>query len=312
LRSAAFVLGVAVVVVLAQNYAVQAYFPRLARVNADFSPAYLQRELRGMSAAPPQVVFLGDSVLWGFALEPRQTAVSILRARGCDCRNLAFKAGSPPNYYALVRLMEHAGVHPKLVVLEVNQGVLTKANRAYATLHPALAELAAPLLSDGDRTALGVPAPGGFTAALDRIASGAWGLYAMRADIKELLDPAPDAVPAKPPAADTFFAEYDLTPLGESNVGVRYLEKTADALRADGTPVLAIMTPTNHDLLHDYIDGPEYRANLSYLERLLESRGARVADLDAAFRGRDFFDNAHLKPAAQVRLATMIAREFPR
>jgi len=284
----------------------------LVRVNADFSPTYLDREMRDMAAAPPQAVFLGDSVLWGFALEPEQTAVAMLRARGCDCRNLSFKSSSPPNYYALVRLMERYGVRPKLVVLEVNQAALTRANGAYATLHPALAELAFPLLSEDDRKTLDVQRPSAINAALDRIVSSGWGLYAWRADIRETLAPTPDALPARAPTADDFYNEYDLTPLDASNVGVRYFEKTADALRANGIPTLAILTPTNHQLLHEYIDGPEYRANVLYLKRLFESRGAKVLDLDRAFPGSDFFDSAHLKPDAQLRFAAMLRSELPR
>jgi hypothetical protein len=282
-------------------------------VNTDFSAAYLQRELQAMATTPPQAVFMGDSVLWGFSLKPQQSAVAILVSKGCDCRNLSFKASSPPNYYALVRLMQQYGVRPKLVVLEINQALFTKANNAYATLHPAVAQLAGPLLTPADRTALGIRAPANpAKEELERIASSVSLLYALRADFRETLDPAPDAPPTRHPTADDFFAEYDLTPLGDGNVGVRYLEKTADALRAAGIPVLAFMTPTNHELLHEYIDGPEYRANLTYLQRLLASRGAKVLDLDRAFPGSAFYDSAHLKPPAQVRLAQILQQAMSR
>lgn len=303
----ATVLAVVIAVLLIENSVIRWYFPHLERVNTDFSAAYLQRELRAMSASPPQAVFLGDSVLWGYRLKPNQTAVAILASRGCNCKNLSFKASSPPNYYALTRLMEQYGVRPKIVVLEIDQRVLNQANSAYATLHPAVAELAGPLLSPADRKTLGIQSPGkAGKDELERIGSSISLLYAMRADIRETLYPTPDAVPVRHPTADMFEGEYDLSPLSDQNVGVRYLEKTADTLRAAHIPVLAFMTPTNHALLHDYIDGPEYRSNVRYLQQLLEQRGVRVLNFDRAFSRGDFYDYAHLKAAAQVRLAGML------
>lgn len=286
-----------------------AYFPHLARVNTDFSPAYLQRELQLMADSRPQVVFLGDSVLWGFRVKPEQTAIAILGSRGCRCENLSFKASSPPNYYALTRLMARNGVRPQLVVLEIDQRVLNQANSAYATLHPAVAKLAGPLLSPADRKMLAIGVnENGLQDTLGRIASSSSLLYAMRSDIQEVLAPPPDIVASQHPTADMFEGEYDLSPLSEQNVGLRYLEKTAGDLREAHIPVLAFMTPTNHALLHDYIDGPEYQSNVRYLQKMLEQRGARVLNLDRAFPGDDFFDNAHLRPAAQVRLAHLLQR----
>jgi hypothetical protein len=133
----------------------------------------------------------------------------------------------------------------------------------------------------------------------------------MRADIRETLFPPPDAAAPQHPTADMFVGEYDLNPLNDANVGVRYLEKTADALRAAQILTLAFMTPTNHALLHDYIDGPEYRHNLIFLQRALERRGVRVVDLDRAFSASDFYDYAHLKASAQTRLADILEKELP-
>ncbi len=297
---------------VAENVAVRAYFPHLSRVNSDFSAAYLQRELQAMAASPPQAVFLGDSVLWGFRLKPQQIAVSLLAEKGCRCRNLSFKASSPPNYFALTELLLHYGVRPRVVVLEIDQRVLNPANDAYQTLHPAIAELAEPLLSLSDRAALGLASKREtFKDKADRIASSLFLVYAMRADIRETVYPVPDVVPVWHPTASMFEGEYDLSPLSGANTGVRYLEKTADALRAARIPTLAFMTPTNHALLHDYIDGPEYRSNVTFLKRMLERHGVRVLDLDQAFSGSDFYDNAHLKPAAQVRLAKILGKVLP-
>jgi hypothetical protein len=298
-------------VFVAENAVVRAYFPHLSRMNSDFSAAYLERELQAMAASPPKAVFLGDSVLWGLRLKPQQIAVSLLAAKGCRCRNLSFKASSPPNYFALTELLLHYRVHPRIVVLEIDQRVLNQANDAYQTLHPAIAQLAEPLLSPADRKILGVSAPQEtFGADLDRLGSSLFVAYAMRADIREMLYPLPDEPVLAHPAAGMFEGEYDLTPLSDANVGVLYLEKTADALHTARIPVLAFMTPANHALLHDYINGPEYRANLLFLKRLLEQRGARVLDLDRAFDGGDFYDYAHLKPAAQVRLARILEQNL--
>ncbi len=316
MRLLSFALVVAVVagaVVAAENFAARAFFPHLGRVNTDFSSAYLQRELRDMAASPPQAVFLGDSVLWGFRLEPQQTAVALLSAKGCRCINLSFKSSSPPNYYALTELLLHYGVRPKLVVLEIDQRVLNQANDAYRTLHPAVAELAAPLLSSNDRIILGLQPQGeSLKDRLDRLASAAFPMYAMRADIRETLFPLADAAAPKHPTADMYEGEYDLNPLTDANIGVRYMEKTADALRAARILMVAFMTPTNHALLHDYIDGPEYRYNLMFLQHELERRGVRVVDLDRAFSASDFYDYAHLKASAQARLAALLGKELPR
>jgi hypothetical protein len=316
MRLLSFALVVAVVasaVVVAENFAVRAYFPHLSRLNTDFSDAYLQRELQGMAASPPQVIFLGDSVLWGFRLKAQQTAVALLSAKRCRCINLSFKSSSPPNYYALTKLLLHYGVRPQVVVLEIDQRVLNQANSAYRTLHPALAELAAPLLSSNDRKILGLSSKGdNFKDRLARLASAAFPVYAMRADLRETLAPPPDAVAPQHPTAAMFLGEYDLSPLTDANVGVRYLEKTADALRAARIPTVAFMTPTNHALLHDYIDGPEYRYNLIFLRHALERRGVSVVDLDRAFPAGDFYDYAHLKASAQTRLANILEKELPR
>ncbi len=312
LESAAIVLAVAIVLVAAQNAAIGAFFPRLERLTTDFSPAYLRRELGRLAAEPGPIVFLGDSVVWGYHLAPQQTAVAVLSSRGCACRNLAFKSGSPPNYYAVVRLLEAARARPKAVVLEINQKVFSEADPAYQKLHPAVADLAAPLLTPDDRAALAVaPAGGGLAAALDRALEPLSLLYAMRSDVRETLY-GDAAEPAQPVTAEMFQASYDLTPLGPKNAGVHFLTKTLDALRAQRIPCVAFLTPANHALLHEYIDNAEYRENGAFLRRLLELHGARVVDLDAAFPAREFIDNDHLTAAGQRRLASALSPVLPR
>jgi lysophospholipase L1-like esterase len=288
-------VAVIVAIVLLENILVVRYFTQLPRLTTDFSPAYLQRELQLMAQGPPPTIFLGDSVVWGYQLQPSQTAVSELASRGCVCRNLAFEGGSPPNYYALVRLLLAAGVRPKIVVMQVNQKVFSQSDPAYQRLQPALAELTAPQ----KHSAIGER----FGRALASI----WLVYAMRADIRETLLGDSSAPEPRHPSAALFEGAYDATPLNARNAGVYFLQKTAAELRAARIPAVAFMTPTNHTLLHEYIDTPEYRANGAYLQRLLERQGVVVLDLDAAYPANEFFDNDHLTAAGQRRLAALLA-----
>jgi hypothetical protein len=87
---------------------------------------------------------------------------------------------------------------------------------------------------------------------------------------------------------------------------VTFLAKTADLLRTAHIPAMAFLTPTNHALLHDYIDNRQYRANETYLTRLLRNRGVQVVDLDRAVPTADFLDNAHLTLAGQRLLAALL------
>jgi hypothetical protein len=309
-RAASFAVPVVVLValLLLENFAITKYFPRLERLPADVSRAYLQREVGRIAASAPQTIFLGDSVVWGYRVSAGETAVSILASRGCACRNLALRAGSPPNDYAIVQLLLAAGARPKTVVLEVDQQSFNPFDDDYARLLPGISLLASPLFSTADRRLLLPPVNGqGIMRRLDYALSSMWLLYAMRADIRGTYFPGPEEVPVTHPTADKYLGTYNLTPLNEQNVGIHFLTETVDRLRGAGIPVVAFMTPTNHELLHDYIDSDAYRANASFVKKLLENRGARVIDLDAAFPSRLFFDNAHLRPAGHQLLAEKLA-----
>ncbi|HEV3156198.1 MAG TPA: hypothetical protein VGZ00_02510 [Candidatus Baltobacteraceae bacterium] len=304
---------VVIVLVAAQNLTLAAYFPHLTRVATDFSSTYLRRELSALASSSPQTIFLGDSVVWGYRLPSDATAIARLTSEGFACRNFAFKSGSPPNFYALARLFQNSGVHPKAVVLEINQKVFNPADSSYASLHPAVADLASPLLSAEDRTLLKLQAPtGGIKRNLDTLLSSFWLSYAMRADIRGTFAGDGDVAPEKPLTADQFEGTYDLMPLTERNVGVHFLVETVVLLRRSGVPVVAFLTPTNHTLLHDYIDSPAYRENGSYLRRILEQHGVRVLDLDASFSASEFLDEDHLTGAGQRRLAALLAGSLSR
>jgi lysophospholipase L1-like esterase len=332
LRSLATALITLVALLAALDLAVRAWFPILPRVATDFSSAYLGRELHGLAEGKPQVIFFGDSVVWGYGLRSDQAAVSLLRARGCECQNLAFEGGSPPNDYALLRALLAAGVRPKAVVFNVNQKVFNSADSAYQKLHPALTDSATHLLRPDERTAL-IFAPARGTpieAALDRSVSRVWLFYAMRSDLREALFGDVDAAHAvhdvlegwsgarargdaqHRPTPDRFEGTYDLTPLTAANVGVIYLQKMADLLEVERIPAIAFMTPTNHALLRDYIDSPQYRDNGRYLRGLLERRGVRVLDLDRSFGTDEFLDNDHLTAAGQRHLASLLSGVLPK
>jgi hypothetical protein len=311
-RTVAVVLVVVAAAVLLENAFVPPYLTHLSRMTTDFSPAYLRQKLATLAAAPPQVVFLGDSAMWGYSLPSDKTAIAILTDRGCRCVNLAFKAGSPANYYALAKLFAVYGVRPKLVVLELNQRSLNPADQSYKSLHPGIAALAGPLLTTADRSTLAQAPPAtGIAAQFDALLASTWALYAMRADLRALVLGDVDALPKQRATADQFLGTYDLSALDEHNVGVHYLEKTVETLQAQDIPVVAFLTPTNHALLHEYIDDPAYAANGAYLVRLLKKRGVRTIDLDRAFPTADFVDNAHLTERGQIRMADTLSHQIP-
>jgi hypothetical protein len=310
-RLALVALAVALLVVALENAVISAFFRPLERVTTDFSAAYLSRELDALAKRRDETIFLGDSVLWGYRLQSGDTAVARLSADGCACINLAFKGGNPPNYFALVELLAAHDVRPRAVVLEVNQRVFNPADGEYKTLHPAVASLAAGLLARGDRALLEIPrVPASPAVWLDASAARVSLLYALRTDIRETVFPEDDPAPGRI-TADLFLGTYDLTPLREDNVAVHFLDQTVIRLRRAGIPVVAFLTPTNHRLLHAYIDGADYRRNGAFLRMLLERRGARVLDLDSAVPAGEFFDNDHLTIAGQRRLETLLAPALP-
>ncbi|MDP9016764.1 MAG: hypothetical protein M3N19_00395 [Candidatus Eremiobacteraeota bacterium] len=306
--------AVIIAVIGAQNVAIARFFPHLARMTTDFSPAYLDRELRNLAGGPRKTIFFGDSVVWGFDLPSDQAAVSMLASQGCACVNLAFKGGSPANDFALVRLLERYSVRPKLLVLQINQKVLSPTDDAYKNLNLTLSAVAGSYFSARDRALLQVPENPMPAArrSMDRALASVWTMYAMRADLREtFFGDTDESLPQRRAVASDFLGAYDLSALTSANVGIHFLEKTLAALQRDHIPVLAVMTPTNHALLHDSTDTPEYRANGIYLQKLLTRYGARVADFDRAIPTNEFFDNDHMTVAGQRRFASMLKGWLP-
>jgi hypothetical protein len=305
---------------------VRAFFPHLERLGANFSGAYLDRELRALAPDRGAVVFLGDSALWGYGVPAGDEAVSLLRRAGCDCHNLAFEGGSPANTYAVLRALFAAGAAPKLVVFNVNQKEFNPADRAYRTLHPAVEPVAAPLLSAGERALLGASQARDLNGRVDRFVARSWALYGLRADLREALYGDVDAVHALQTVlrtatgataraqadhratADRFEGTYDLTPLASEpdNVSLVYLGKIGALLAQRHVRAVAILTPTNHALLHDFIDVPVYDKNLRYVTKLLERDGVTVLNDDRAIAAREFFDNDHLTVAGNRAFAARL------
>ena len=306
---------------------VRSYIPHLDRLTGNFSEAYLDREMRDVARDRAAIVFLGDSALWGYGVPSEGAAVSLLRSTGCHCRNLSFEGGSPANTYAMLRALLAAGAAPRAVVFNVNQKEFNPVDSAYRKLHPSLAALAWPLLSPDERGLLISPAADDFNARLDRVVAAHWKLYGLRSDIREVLYGDVDAVhalnrelqrvsgarsrqdAAHRPTAERFEGTYDLTPLSQfsDNVSLAFLRKTADLLAARHIRSFAILTPTNHALLHAYVDVPVYDENLHYAKSLMERRGITVLDYDRSIPQAQFVDNDHLTARGNRSFAALIS-----
>jgi hypothetical protein len=310
----------------ALNLAFSAFFPMFPRLEDNFSEAYLAREVRALAAIRP-IVVLGDSVLWGYRLPVEQAAVTQLRRRDARWVNLAYEGGSAANTFAMLRVLQRAGVAPRALVFNVNLKEFNSADSAYDKLYPGVERLAWPALSADERAKLEPVTAQTPDARLDRAVEALWPLYAMRADLREAIFSNSDAghalqgafeawngtaarkAAAHRPTPDKFEGTYDLSPLDETNTGVFFLKRTAQAARAARVPAFAILTPANHRLLHDYIDVPEYRAQLRFVTRLLHAYGVRVLDYDRAFAPDEFLDNDHLTAAGNAHLARLLARD---
>ncbi len=316
-------IAFAIVLFVAFDRIFDAFFPHFARLRYNFSAAYLKREARALQASRP-IVVLGDSVLWGFGLEERQTAVSLLRARDPLWHNLAYAGGSPVNTLAMLRFLQTAGVHPRAVIFNVNQKQFNLEDSAYQKLHPAVEEAAWGALSQEERAALVPVLSATSDARIDRSLSRFWHFYGMRSDVRDALFNDSDAAhriqafvekvsgaaidieAAHRPTAEKFEGTYDLSPIAQDNVAFVALLRIGKLLRSEHIPALAVLTPTNHLLLHDYIDSPAYRSNLGTVKKALERAGVRVLDLDARFPAADFIDNDHLTAIGNAKLARLL------
>jgi len=325
LGAALKVASTAVLVLVLVDIVFYARFPKSSRLADSFSAGYLNREMASLRSRP--IIVLGDSVLWGYGIEPEQTALAYLARESGSWRNLSFAGGSPANSYAMLRLLTMHGVHPVAIVFNVNLKEFNAADSAYQKLYPAVECLSWNTLAPGERARLTVVNRQTIDARVNRGVESVWQLYGMRSEVRDALFGEVDAAHAlqdaverasgtaarravaHPPAPEKFEGTYDLSPLDDSNVEVFFLNRLARALRAQGIPGYAILTPTNHRLLHEYIDVPEYAAQLGYLKRTLLARHMHVLDYDRAFAPDEFIDNDHLTVAGNAHLATLLERD---
>ncbi len=319
-------IPVALAVLAIVDAAVLAWHPHPARLPEQFSSAYLERYIDDGRDARP-VVVLGDSVLWGYRLTAERTAASLL-ARAVapvPVMNLSYEGGSSVNSYFMLRDVLARGVRPRLVVLGINSKETNPADSAYDRLQPALARSVEASIGTADARLLATPAPAGVAGVLGRAVERVWPLYRFRVDLREAFFGSDDAslaakaavaaltgsaalqAAAHRPTADKFLGTYDLAPLASKNVDAVYLRKLAALLASERIPTVAFLTPTNHRLLADYIDAPEYDAKLRALAAIPRARGIAVADFDRAIPAVDFFDNDHLTACGNERLAALLA-----
>ncbi|MHB8703192.1 MAG: hypothetical protein ACYC8W_03450 [Candidatus Tyrphobacter sp.] len=221
----------------------------------------------------------------------------------------------------LVRYMIAQGVRPQAVVFNVNMKEMNPADSAYRRLRPALEAVAAPLIDQEDRAQLQFSQANSFEARLDRFVAEHWLFYAERVDLRELILRHEDlgalltttveswtGATARTeanhrPTSDRFFGTYDVMPLDDSNIAFHRLREALEELRARHIPAVVFVSPTNHGLLHQYIDTPDYTDNVVAVVALCRRIGARVVDLDSAVPQSDFLDNDHLTRQGNIALA---------
>ncbi|HVS46303.1 MAG TPA: hypothetical protein VMS32_06505 [Verrucomicrobiae bacterium] len=300
--------------------------PAPERLPEQFSSAYLQRYVVGQRGRSP-IVFLGDSMLWGYRLRSDDAAASLLRRQFSHqpIVNLSYEGGSSANTYFMLRYLLASGVRPALVVFNVNSKETNIADSAYSRLHPSLEALVTPLLSSADRKLLTLqPAPT-LGSHLEADVASVWQLYRYRTDLREALFGTDDAAgalrnwlqeltgsaalqaQAHRPTTGKFLGTYDLAPLGSDNVDFTYLKKISALLRTERISAVAFLTPTNHVLLNDYIGVPEYDQKLRQLETALRQPGTTVLNLDRTMLTDEFLDNDHLTVEGNRRLAALLA-----
>jgi lysophospholipase L1-like esterase len=332
MRFLVFIVKVGVAMVFALvliDLALRAWWPSELRLGENFSAPMMLRII-SRDNLQNKTVFLGDSALWGYGLDASDAVPSLLSARGIPVENLSFEGGSVVNTYAMLRILLTHAVRPRLLVFNVNLKEFSPGDSAYQTLYPAVEQLAWPVLTPDERQKLDRKAKSTLDARLDRTIGSVWLLYGMRSVLREKVFGAADAATAVDdrirvlsgeaqrealahvPTADRFLGTYDLAPLDDTNVEVFFLQRLSDAVRAAHLHAVAILTPTNHTLLHDYIDSPNYAAQLAYVTKTLNSAGIAVLNDDRRFGAQDFLDNDHLTARGNDLWASQLARELPK
>ncbi len=300
--------------------------PSASRLPEQFSAGYLERYVASLRGRNDLVVVLGDSALWGYKLPADATAAEALARRlpGERVVNLSYEGGSPVNDEVMLRFLLAQGVRPKLVLFNVNTKEFNASDSAYRRLRPALALAADSQIVPSLRSVLDMQDHSAINDRASRFVERFWLLYRYRVDLRERVFGTDDFASwlkslaedvsgyneryrrAHQPTPDAFEGTYDLSPIDASNVSYARLLAFADELRRERIPALGFLTPTNHTLLHDYIDSPDYRANLRTVQRALAARGVRTIDLDAKMPAGEFIDNDHLTASGNAQLAELL------
>jgi hypothetical protein len=324
--------AVCIVALLILDRTVAAWNPSNARLPEAFSAAYLDRQADDLRSDRRLVVFLGDSVLWGYKLKSSAIATALLSNSlpGRTVANLSYEGGSPVNSEFMLRYLLARGVHPALLVINVNLKEFNPLDSSYKRLRPALEIAGASLLDASDRRNLDLTERTDFSARANRFVERYWMLYRYRIDLRQRFLGFEDfsswlAAQAQRitgytgrydvqhrPTPDRFLGTYDLTPLDRSNLAFVRLTAFCDLAKKHGIRVLAVLTPTNHALLHDYIDNSDYTNNLSTVKSALVRHGALVIDADRRFTTRDFLDNDHLSAGGNASFARLLLRPVDR
>ena len=319
---------VAILLLVLLDIGVRFWRPNPARMPQQFSAAYLDRITGQLPSKRHLVLVLGDSVLWGYGVDAKDAAMSVLRQDygESDLINLSFQGGSPENTYVLLRSLLEEGVRPQLVLFNVNLKEFNPADPSYRKLFPAVEDENRAQLDREDQRLLAInPENRAVSALLDQYVGRYWQLYHFRSDIKQAMFGEDDMArwlaarvealtgtnarrtAAHRPTPNRFIGTYDLTPLGPGNVAFQYFEKTGRLLKTNHVRAIAFFTPTNHKLLHEFIDTPEYDDNVTALQRLASRYGIATLNLDRAVPSREFIDNDHLTVQGNRRLAQLLA-----
>jgi len=200
------------------------------------------------------IVFLGDSVLWGYRLPADQNAVSLLA--GARLRlSQSFIQERQPSQCVCARAADARRRRSASCGRHRGQPIRIQPSRhGVRNASSAIAALAATSPAPSDLGLLTLPpAPAPFVQRTNHALSSVSELYAMRADIRETLYG--DVQPAPLPHL-TVTCSKGRTILrrsgGRMSAFTSWRKRRSDAGRR--IELVAFMTPTNHALMHEYID----------------------------------------------------------
>lgn len=314
---------VALLLVVLTDVALGFWRPFPPRLPEQFSHRYLELYVSDVPKNEPVIMLFGDSVLWGYKLSPSETAAAILQRDlpGKVVANFSYEGGSPPNTLVMLRYLLQVGVRPAAAVIDLNSKEFSALDSAYRTLHPSLESAAYSVLTNEDWRALELHTAQTPNAKIDRYMERVWRFYGLRADLRERLFGTDDLAGsllkrlqditgttagkaiARRRTRDRFLGTYDLAPIAPNNIAWQYYTELIRELCAAHVPAVIFLTPTNHGLLHAYIDVPEYDANLRHLMAVPHCASISMLNLDRAVPDRMFIDNDHLTGAGQRVLA---------